>query len=147
MIHIKTHKREIVDDLYELGLSISYNRVLNISNELGNMVCQHYRMERVLCLPALNGGYFTNGAVHNVDYDPSCTSAHDSFHGTRKSLCQHPDSNVSEVPWVIFAMPDDMDTKEAIACLPETYTNISPATLMRQDPPVPKHEGPNKAVH
>ena len=47
----------------------------------------------------------------------------------------------------VFAMPDDMDTKGAIACLPETYTNIPPATLMRQDPAVPKQENPNKAVH
>ena len=61
-------------------------------------------------------------------------------------MFQHPDSSVSEVPRVIFAMPDDMDTKGAITCLPETYTDIPPANLMRQDPLVPKQEGPNKSV-
>ena len=38
MIHTKTCKRELVDDLYELGLSISYNHVLDISTELGNKI-------------------------------------------------------------------------------------------------------------
>ena len=78
MIHTKTHKRELVDDLYELGLSISCNRVLSISTELGNKVCHHYRMERAVCPHALKGGYFTTGAVDNIDHDPSSTSAHDS---------------------------------------------------------------------
>ena len=98
MIHTKTRKRELVDDLYELGLSISYNRVLIISTELGNKICHHYRMERAVCPPSLKGGHFTTGAVDNIDHDPSCTSAHDSFHGTGISLFQHPDTNISEVP-------------------------------------------------
>ena len=92
-------------------------------------------MERAV---ELKGGYYTTGAVENIDHDPSSTSAHDSFHGTGVSLFQHPDSSVSEVPRVNFAIPDDMNSNGAIACLPETYINIPPATLMRQDPPVPK---------
>ncbi len=72
MIHTKTRKRELVDDLYELGLSISYNRVLNILTELGNKVCHHYKMERAA---SLKGGLFTTGAVDNIDHDPSSTSA------------------------------------------------------------------------
>lgn len=44
MFHTKTRKCEFVDKLYELGLSISYDRVLDISTELGNMICHHYMM-------------------------------------------------------------------------------------------------------
>ena len=36
MVHSKTRKRELVDILFSLGLSISYDRVLSISTELGN---------------------------------------------------------------------------------------------------------------
>ena len=103
-------------------------------------------MERAVSPPSLNGGHFTTGAVDNIDHDPSSTSAHDSYHGTGISLFQHPDINISEVPRVVFTMLDDMATKGTIACLPETYTSIPPATLTRQDPPVPKQEGPYKAV-
>lgn len=127
--------------MYELGLSISYNRVLNISTELGNKVCHHYKMERAVCPPSLKGGLFTTGAV-----DPSSTSAHGSFHGTGISLFQHPDANCSKIPRVIFTMPDDMATKGAVTCLPETYTSIPPAALTRHDLPVPKQDGPNKVV-
>ena len=95
----------------------------------------------------LRVGHFTTAAGDNIDHNPSSSSAHDCFHGTAISLFQHPDSSVIEVRVVIFAMADDMNTKGAIACLPETYTDIPPATLVRQDPPVPKQEGPNKTVH
>ena len=43
MIYTKNCKHELVDDLYELGLTISYNRVLNISTELGNKVITKWR--------------------------------------------------------------------------------------------------------
>ena len=137
-----------MDDLYELGMSISYNLVLDISTELGNKICRHYRMQRAVFPPALKGGHFTTGAVDNIDHDPSSTSAHGSFHGTGISLFQHPpaDTNFSEVPRVVFTMPDDMATNGTLACLPETYTSIPPATLARQDPCVPRQEVPNKAV-
>ena len=36
LIHSKTRKRELVDALFELGLCISYDRVLSISTILGN---------------------------------------------------------------------------------------------------------------
>lgn len=39
MIHTKTRKRAIVDNLFDLGLCISYDRVLDISTELGNTIC------------------------------------------------------------------------------------------------------------
>ena len=103
-------------------------------------------MQRAVCLPALNGGHFTTGAVDNIDYEPSSTSTRDSFHGTGMSLFQHRDTNFSEVPRVNFTTLDDMATKGTIACLPETYTSMPSTTLARQDPSVPKKEGPDKAV-
>ena len=49
MIHTNTRKRKLVDTLFNLGLCISYDRVLNISTELGNKVCYHYEQEKVVC--------------------------------------------------------------------------------------------------
>ena len=84
----------------------------------------------------------------NIDHDPSSTSAHDSFHGPGISLFQHPDTNFSEVPQVVVTMLDEMATTGTIhvACLPETYTSIPPATLARKGSSMPKQEGANKAV-
>ena len=144
LIHTKTRKRELVEILYELGLSVSYSRVLGISTELGNKICHHYKITNAVCPPELKGGLFTNAAVDNIDHNPSSTSAHDAFHGTALSLFQHPNKDNSGVPQHV-ATYSDAATKGPIACLPETYTNIPPATLRRQDPPLPRLPGPNKA--
>ena len=90
MLHSKTRKRELVDKLFELGLTVSYDRVLNISTELGNKVCHHYETKGVVCPPELKGGLFTTAAIDNIDHGPSSTSSHDLFHGTGISLFQHP---------------------------------------------------------
>ena len=45
MIHTKTRKWELVDQMYEFGLSISYKCVLKISNEIGNNNCQYYKTQ------------------------------------------------------------------------------------------------------
>ena len=93
MTHTKTRKRQLVDNLYELGLSISYDRVLEISTEVGNKICHYYMMEKAICPPKLKHGLFTTVAVDNIDHNSSSTTAHDSFHGTGISLFQHPDEN------------------------------------------------------
>lgn len=82
MLHAKTRKRNLVDKLSDLGLCISYDRVLSLSAEMGNSVCQRYHMEHVVCPPALKQGVFTTSAVDNIDHNPSATTATDSFHGT-----------------------------------------------------------------
>ena len=86
MVHTKTRKRELVDTLYGLGLSVSYDRVLNIST--GNNVCRHYEIELAVCPPQHKGGLFTTAAIDNIDHNPSSTTSHDSFHGTGVSLFQ-----------------------------------------------------------
>ena len=39
MMHAHTRKKELVDRLSHLGLSISYDRVLQLSAQMGNSVC------------------------------------------------------------------------------------------------------------
>ena len=103
LVHKKTCKRELVDRLYELGLSISYDRVLTISAELGDNICHYYKMEKTVCPSELNGGLFTTAAVDNIDHNPSSTNSHDSFDGTGISLFQHPDQQFSGTSRVVTA--------------------------------------------
>ncbi|KAJ8027926.1 hypothetical protein HOLleu_30023 [Holothuria leucospilota] len=146
MTHTKTRKRELVDRLYDLGLSISYDRVLTISAELGDKICHYYTMEKAVCPPELKGGLFTTAADDNIDHNPSSTSAHDSFHGTGISLFQHPNNDCSgSSRAVAHTYRDAAGAKKMSASLPQTYTNVPPVALPRQDPPVPKQEGPNRA--
>ena len=145
MVHTKTRKRELVDCLYNLGLSISYDRVLAISAELGDQICQYYKMEKAVVPPKLKGGLFTTAAVDNIDHNPSSTSAHDSFHGTGISLFQHPGNDFTGASRSIAYTSCGSSKRKMSISLPESYTNVPPVALPRQDPPVTKQEGPNRA--
>ncbi|KAK3730385.1 hypothetical protein QZH41_004674 [Actinostola sp. cb2023] len=89
-IHAKTRSRDLVENMHDLGLSVSYDRVLAISTDLGNEVCRRYKDEGAVCPSNLRLDLFTTAAVDNIDHNPSSTTAHDSFHGTGISLFQHP---------------------------------------------------------
>ena len=73
LLHAKTRKRTLIDELYNLGLSISYDRVLSISTDVGNAVSALFEEERLACRPNLCKDLFTAG-VDNLDHDPSSTT-------------------------------------------------------------------------
>lgn len=108
LLHAETRKRGLIDKMSSLGLSISYNRVLEISTEMGNMVGARFREEQVVCPSILKKSLFTTSAVDNIDHNPSSTTATGSLHGTAISLFQHvtkenqgqerPPIEVSQVP-------------------------------------------------
>ena len=55
------------DKLFSCGLSISYDRVLRLSAEMGNRACQMFQTEQVVCPPTLRVSVFTTAAVDNID--------------------------------------------------------------------------------
>ena len=72
--------------LQHLGLSISYDRVLEVENELATAVCQDFEKKGDVVTAQLRKGLFTIGALDNVDNNTSSTTAKGSFHGTSISL-------------------------------------------------------------
>lgn len=90
MLHAQTRKRELVDRLSHLGLSISYDRILRLTAQMGSSVCEQFNREQVVCPPKLCGNVFTTAAVDNIDHNTSSTTSKESFHGTGISLFQHP---------------------------------------------------------
>ena len=89
-IHAVTRSRGLVDTLFNLGLCVSYDRLLQLTSDIANGVCQRFSVADVVCPPKLRHGLFTTGAVDNIDHNPSSATAKDSFHGTGISLMQHP---------------------------------------------------------
>ena len=145
-VHTKTRKRELVDRMYDLGLSISYDRVLAISTELGEKICHYCNMEKAVFPPALKSGLFTTAAVDNIDNNPISTTANDSFHGTGISLFQHPVSDFSGTfRAVAHYHRDKVCAKKILSSLPESYTNVPPVALPSKAPSVQKQDGPNQA--
>ena len=125
MLHAETRKRGLVDKLFSLGLSISYDIVLRLSAQMGNSVCQLYHIEQVVCPPTLRSNVFTTAAVDNIDHNPSATTAKNSLHGTGISLLQHPTCADEGVACSIALTGRDTGSK-TVEPLPEYYTDVRP---------------------
>ncbi len=127
MIHTKTRQRALADTLFDLGLCISYDRVLDISTEFVNKICHHYEVEKAVCLPQLKGGLFTTAVVDNTDHNPSSTGAHDSFHGTGISLFPQPSDAFTGFQRNVTTNPDNSQRSpmRKAAQLPDTTPMFS----------------------
>lgn len=141
-IHGKTRKRELIDDMFRLGLSVSYDRVLSISSDLANKVCAHFHAIGVVCPPHLRTGLFTVGAVDNIDHDPSSTTAKTSFHGTGMSLFQLPTINELGTSQVVSSETQLCGDQRNISYLPEYYANVPPVIVSLKVAEVPQPNGP-----
>ncbi|PIK56610.1 hypothetical protein BSL78_06466 [Apostichopus japonicus] len=135
MLHAHTRKKELVDRLSHLGLSISYDRVLQLSAQMGNNVCQQFHREQVVCPPKMRGEVFTTAAVDNIDHNPSATTSKDSFHGTAISLIQHPSYTGEGINRSIVVAGDARS--KTVAPLPHYYTDVPPVTSSIKKSPVP----------
>ena len=135
-VHAKTRKRHLVEMLHDHGLSIPYDRVLNISAQLGDAAVARYVEEGVVCPPKLRKGLFSTSAMDNINHNPSSTTATTSFHGTSISIFQHTTSgNQGEIREPILIK----NTKvKKVPELPDSYTNVYPAFFTTKNPSPPK---------
>ena len=149
MLHAHTRKKELVDRLSHLGLSISYDRVLQLSAQMGNSVCQQFHRERVVCPPKMRGKVFTTAAVDNIDHNPSATTSKDSFHGTAISLIQHPSYTGEGVDRSIVIVGGSGDARsKTVAPLPHYYTDVPPVTSsIKKSPVLAARVAPRRCFH
>ena len=72
-VHVRTRKRDLVETLFDLALSISYDRVLAIATTMGNRVCEQYTKTNI------RQGIFTTAALDKITHNPSSMTATDYF--------------------------------------------------------------------
>ena len=139
-VYARTRKRDLVEMLHENGMSISYDRVLEISAQMGEATLNKYASEGVVCPPALRKGLFTLADMDNIDHNPSSMTATTSFHGTSISVFQQPniDNNGQEQD------PLRLPTRsvKSVPELPDFYTNIRPAFFGTNNPSPPTSQIP-----
>ena len=120
MTHAETRKRTLIDKFYNLGLSISHDRVLELSTDMGNSVCARFESEGVVCPPKLLKGVFTTAAVDNIDHNPSSVTAQGAFHGTGISLFQHPTSDAPGEEREVVSNDNQPSKTKRLARLPDS---------------------------
>ena len=137
VVHAHTRKRDLIDRLSNVGVSITYDRILRLSAQLGEAAIQQFNREQVVCPSKLRGGVFTTAAVDNIDHNPSSTTSKASFHGTGISLFQHPTFPGQGVDRSI-EISGGSASQKTVGKLPNYYTDIQPvqsSTIKTSIPP------------
>ena len=119
-----------------MGLSVSYDRILQLENQLATSVCEFTKEIGLVCPIQLHHGLFIVGALDNLDHNPSSTTAKDSFHGTGISLFQLPTVSNEGYQQSIITLPSTNTTKNHQ--LPEEYTTVPAAVLNKDNIVAPK---------
>ena len=92
-VALSNKKIDLVRKKCHLGLSISPDRLLDISTSMENRAIDVFEREGVVCPLNLRHGLFTTAVTDNLDINPSSATAMTSFHGTTISLNHHVKDN------------------------------------------------------
>ena len=112
----------MIDLLSDAGMSVSYERINQLSQDLSSSVCVHFKKD-VVVPTGFYKSIFTTGSV-DIDYNPSSSTAKGSFHGIGISLIQHPDFD-----GLGQAMkPIDFSSGSTSDHLPDSYLKVHPIT-------------------
>lgn len=134
-VHTETRSKNLLSQLFNMGLSVSYERVLQLEGQLATAVCNNFQSKGVVVPAELRHGLFTAGALDNLDHNPSSTSAKGSFHGTGISLFQFPtDSNFGLKQGDIRLPTPDVNNSYK---LPDQFTTVPAVALKTANVSVP----------
>ena len=117
-----------------IGISISYDRVLEITKDLGTAVVTRAQEEGVVCPTLLRKGLFTTCAVDNLDHNPSSTTAQSSFHGTGMPFFQNPSADCTGEVRTLQQIQKSGTKSKKVPSLPDYYTNVPPASFGQSNP-------------
>ena len=131
LLHSQTRKLDLVWKMLHLGLSISSDRLLDISTNMGNKAIAMFEKESVVCPLNLRHDFFTTAATDNLDVNPSSATAMTAFHGTAASLKQHICGGYYGCPRDI---PDALTSGRVVKNLPKKFTNMKPGYLQPMGP-------------
>ena len=89
-VFLATRSREIIDILHAQGLCVSYERILRITQGLGEALLQIFHEDNAEILRILRTGLFTVAAKYNIDKNSRCTISKSHYYVRSMSLFQFP---------------------------------------------------------
>ena len=89
-VHKETRSKKLVECLSDLGLSISYDKVMKIENDLGNAVSENISLNHgVFVPPNIQPGIPLHFAIDNIDFRNDTPDGKSEFHGTTHVVFQN----------------------------------------------------------
>ena len=140
-IHAITRRRNLIDTLFNLRISVSYDRLLQMTSDLGIGVCERYKLDGIVCPPKMRSGVFTTAAVDNIDYTPTSATAKEALYGTGISLIQHLTDESQGHNHGVVIINQSLTSTKSIPPLPPNYTDVPPAVLKTKEFTVPSIQG------
>jgi len=70
-----TRSKKFIDQIYQIGISISYDRVMELEEWITTSVCEQFEKDGIVAPTGLRKGLFTVYVQDNIDYYPSSTTA------------------------------------------------------------------------
>ena len=89
-VYAVTRSRIIIDILHAHGLCVSYERIMRVTQGLGEAALHLFEQEGAVIPGSLRTGLFTIGAKDNIDKNARCTVSKSHYHGTSLFLFQFP---------------------------------------------------------
>ena len=133
-MHSLTRCKTLITKMYQLGLSVSYDRMMEIEDWLATAVTERHREDGCVSPPSLRKGLFSVGALDNLDHNPTSTTAASSFHGTGISIFQFPkEDNPGHTQPPLLVPPSGSESHSP----PDSYAIVPPTELNTKSTSVP----------
>ena len=126
-IHAQTRSKKLIQQLYQMGISISYYRVIQLEEWITISACEHFEEDGVVSHAYLRKGLFTVSALNNIDHNPSSITSLTSFHGTGISLFQFPTKTKTGESRPPVKIPPSGTKRHS---LPDKYASVSGAAAL-----------------
>ena len=117
-----------------MGISVSYDRIIEIEDWLAKSLCSRFKEDGCVSPACLRKGIFSVGTLDNIDHNTSSTTSVSSFHGTGISVFQFPTESVpGEIRPSLVVPPPETEHQE----LPENYATVPTVALNTSSVSVP----------
>ena len=130
-VHSKTRKKKVLAKLHREGLSVSYERILEIRSVLAKKQCQKFLQSGLVYPINVHNGIFVSGAIDNIDHNLTSATAKSTTHWTGISMFQHPDTTTEERKIEYSSQVKDKKIK-----LSNSYTEIRPVKPANPEPQI-----------
>ena len=102
-LYSSVRAKTLIQKLFSLGICISYDRCLEICDNIGSLLLQKYDMNGVFVSNNLKLNLFTIIAKDNIDLNARSTKIKDHFHGISMSQLQfRSSSNIGDSQEVLY---------------------------------------------